>query len=236
MDNKSRYAYQKKEFGSCNGKWKNLFDWRPGDHLEDILKVEVYDPKLDTWTSKKDMPTKRPYASVVAVNGKIYVIGGWGRDVKKMVEEYDPETDTWTRKADMPTGRDSPRVAEFDSKIYVIGCWGKGKGVVEVYDPKTNTWIRKKKMLTKKRTLQLVKSNGKLYAFYETFLKNNRVEEYDPAIDTWIGKKDKSPTHRESYSAITVERKIYVIGGEVSSRRRLDTVEEYDPINNIWLY
>jgi len=40
-----------------------------------ITAVEEYDPELDKWTKKSDMPTKRAYPAVSVVNGKIYVIG-----------------------------------------------------------------------------------------------------------------------------------------------------------------
>ena len=38
--------------------------------------VEAYDPATDTWTKKTDMPTARDVLSTIAVNGKIYAIGG----------------------------------------------------------------------------------------------------------------------------------------------------------------
>ncbi|MBI1925877.1 galactose oxidase, partial [Candidatus Poribacteria bacterium] len=57
-----------------------------------ISVVEAYDPRTDTWTKKSDMPTPRWGLSTVAVNGKIYAIGGApgdGRVTLSTVEEYD---------------------------------------------------------------------------------------------------------------------------------------------------
>ena len=38
--------------------------------------VEEYDPAVNTWRERSPMPTPRNHASIGAVNGKIYVIGG----------------------------------------------------------------------------------------------------------------------------------------------------------------
>jgi len=55
--------------------------------------VRAYDPATNTWTKKADLPTARGGHSSVAVNGKIYVIGGGGEYVgdtpTEKVEEYD---------------------------------------------------------------------------------------------------------------------------------------------------
>ena len=38
--------------------------------------VKVYDPELDKWERKSDMPTPRAFFPAVTVNGRIYVFGG----------------------------------------------------------------------------------------------------------------------------------------------------------------
>ncbi|MHC4595708.1 MAG: Kelch repeat-containing protein [Planctomycetota bacterium] len=106
--------------------------------------IEEYDPVMDTWTRKSDMPTARGYLSTSAVNGKIYAIGGGLRLVRtyglSTVEEYDPVTDTWITKADMPTRRFFLVSSVVNNKIYVIGGavgphpW-PACPTVEEYDP-----------------------------------------------------------------------------------------------------
>jgi len=77
---------------------------------------------------------------VNAVNGLIYVIGGFG--MPSIVEVYDPATDTWARKADMPTNRGYHSASVVNGVIYIIGGStdpSSGtplpEGVVEAYDP-----------------------------------------------------------------------------------------------------
>jgi hypothetical protein len=71
----------------------------------------------DTWVEKASMNEARAGLGVVAVNGKIYAIGGTtkggqyppdvsGGGFVGTNEEYDPATGKWTYKASMPTPRD----------------------------------------------------------------------------------------------------------------------------------
>jgi len=52
-----------------------------------------YDPAKDKWTEKKDMRVARSALSAVAVNGKIYAIGGGNpalaNGAMSTIEEYD---------------------------------------------------------------------------------------------------------------------------------------------------
>jgi N-acetylneuraminic acid mutarotase len=57
-----------------------------------LLTVEGYDPQTDSWEKKTDMPTPRTDLSSGAVDGKVYVFGGWaGADGLALVEEYAPD-------------------------------------------------------------------------------------------------------------------------------------------------
>jgi hypothetical protein len=117
----------------------------------------------DTWAAKAPMHEARSGLGVVAVNGKIYAIGGstasgqYPPDVEfggfvGTNEEYDPATDTWATKASMPTPRDYFAIAAYENKIYCIGGAVGFKvdeygfysyvrsGVNEVYDTVTDTW------------------------------------------------------------------------------------------------
>ena len=53
---------------------------------------EEYDPVLDTWVTKTEMPTNRSWHAAAAVNDKIYVIGGEGASASTLItnQEFDP--------------------------------------------------------------------------------------------------------------------------------------------------
>jgi N-acetylneuraminic acid mutarotase len=114
---------------------------------------EMYDPVTNKWETRSPMPTARNHASVGAVNGKIYVIGGRVGSVfvnasaTDIVEEYDPSIDSWgVAKARMPSARSGVAYGTYGGKIYVAGGEYLNSQVVgafrdlQAYDPATNSW------------------------------------------------------------------------------------------------
>jgi N-acetylneuraminic acid mutarotase len=85
--------------------------------------VEVYDPSKDLWVSVKPAQERRTMPQAVAVEGKIYVIGGAaGGEATGSIEMYDPATDTWMMMAlSVQYPRTGHCVASLGNKIYVIG-------------------------------------------------------------------------------------------------------------------
>ncbi|MGN9786440.1 Kelch repeat-containing protein [Nonomuraea sp. ZG12] len=89
--------------------------------------------------------------SVVALNGKVYVIGGIQRDAAgavvttTSVEVYDTRKDSWSPSAPLPVAMNHPNVAAVGGKIYVLGALSGGSSWQAlrdsyVYDPGTNRW------------------------------------------------------------------------------------------------
>ena len=73
---------------------------------------------------KKAAPFPEPDEELygVAVNGKLYVIGGWGEGKARGANyEYDPATDKWTKKKSMPRPAHHAALAAANGKIYVFG-------------------------------------------------------------------------------------------------------------------
>ena len=209
-----------------------------------LAVVEEYDPATDQWTQKADMPTGRSGMSTSVVNGKIYVIGGWGEGDQPLstVEEYDPVTDTWTRKADMPTCRDSLATVAVDGKIYAIGGyppagpWMGGSSTMEVYDPEIDTWTRKADMLVGLGFLNAHVVSGKIYVVGgRPYVQSGTdVLEYDPATDTWTRKADIL-VGTSQMDSVVLDEKIFVFGGWYWSNNSPYTiVQMYNPGTDIW--
>src|SRR5215831_20629516 len=91
--------------------------------------VYVFDPATKAWSKKNPMP--EPYvhhAMTAAMNGKIYVFGGFMRPGKDLAWqpvdnawEYSPDTDTWKAIAPLPTKRGAGAAVVVNGKIYVTG-------------------------------------------------------------------------------------------------------------------
>ena len=56
------------------------------------------------WFDRSDLPTARQEILPGALEGKIYVIGGWlnGSNITDLVEVFDPATNTWSTAPPLP--------------------------------------------------------------------------------------------------------------------------------------
>src|SRR3989442_1500423 len=99
-----------------------------------------------TWTTKAPMPTPRGSVVVGAINGNLYVVGGFyccpppafnGLTVN---EVYSPTTDSWTTAAPAPTPRNSMAAGVISGQLHVVGGTNSGgnQAIHEVFDPITN--------------------------------------------------------------------------------------------------
>ena len=64
------------------------------------------------WETKAPAPTKRTEVAAAALDGKIYVIGGFARGIaltSALVEEYNPASDSWRERVANPRGSASCR-------------------------------------------------------------------------------------------------------------------------------
>jgi hypothetical protein len=190
----------------------------------------------NSWVSKAPMHEDRANLGVAVVDGRIYAIGGNNKyAVLDTNEMYDPETDAWTVKAPMPVPINSFGVAVFQGKIYCIG-----EDVNEVYDPVADVWETKAPMPTYRYGLQANVVDGKIYLIGGVVPDKNEGcgfsfvtvnEVYDPVADSWATKAPK-PVATGSVASVTIDKKIYVIGGIASSTGCLNQV--YDPVADSW--
>ena len=109
---------------------------------EYFFKVEEYDPKTNTWTTKTSTKKSTMGFKAVVLNNKIYTLVGElyieGNITAKLLEEYDPETNTWTDKACMNKKHAySPTTAVLNGKIYIIGGGKRIVGTPDIEDLST---------------------------------------------------------------------------------------------------
>ncbi|MCP4723652.1 MAG: hypothetical protein GY863_01375, partial [bacterium] len=192
-----------------------------------------YDPALNSWTPKTQVPSGYYFLKSAVVNDKIYVIGYNG--VELAVFEYDPALNSWITKNGKTSWRYTFSVASYNSKIYVIG--GRdSSGVtdsVEEYDPLLDTWQTKTAMPTARQSAAAVEYNGKIYVAGGNVSSQllSTFEVYDPVLDSWTSKPSMLVPRKE-LELQEVDGIIYAMGGTDNSP--LTLVESYDVNSETW--
>jgi hypothetical protein len=213
-----------------------------------LTQAGTPEPTVDvTWAKKADLPTARGFLppSASLVNGKIYVIGGFGTsNVYNNVEEYDPATDLWTSKSPLSTQRWGHSSDVVGGKIYVMGgcttSYGDASSSIEVYDPALDMWESQGNMQTARLGFGSCVINGKIYVIGGRTKEPSgdylaSMEAYDPVTKTWET-KSPLPAARGYLTATATSTYIYVIGGTQSGNSGIpeSTVYKYNISANTW--
>jgi N-acetylneuraminic acid mutarotase len=210
------------------------------------------------WVKAAPFPEPEEELYAVTVNGKMYVIGGFGYmpfgNPPGLVYEYDPGPDKWTKKKTLPQRVHHQAQAVFNNKIYVFGGCKMGifgtDAVTNVweYDPATDNYRAMAPIPGPRCSAVAATANNKIYLIggIEPFENgqgsriSGRNQVFDPVANTW-GSADLSPmpTTRNHAFVGVVNNKIYVIGGRQAAgmipySSNTDVVEEYDPATNTW--
>jgi N-acetylneuraminic acid mutarotase len=205
----------------------------------------------NSWNAKTPMTQARVGLGVVAVDGKIYAIGGSTVDIYTgdpslggfvgTNERYDPKTDSWVTLASMPTPRVSFAIAAYQGKIYCMGGdtynadategeQYRHSNVVEVYDVATDSWSAKSaSSFIGGGIAHMV--NGKIFV-----LVGNALHMYNPTADVWTRKTDATLFLFSPASAV-VNNKIVLTGNAlVSTNQQIRAVKAivYDPETDTW--
>src|SRR6266566_1567001 len=94
-----------------------------------------------SWTTGAPMPSARTEVAVAEVDGKIYVVGGFGGE--RELEIYDPAVDRWSRGAPIPRALHHAGAVGLNGKLYLIGGYVDGwtpTDEVHEYDPASDRW------------------------------------------------------------------------------------------------
>ncbi len=193
------------------------------------------------WQVFELMPTARTEVAAVAIDDKIYVVGGFDKDGRavSVVEVFDTKNNSWASIAPMPLALHHVGAAAHEGKLYVVGGYKEGwiaTNSLFIYDPATGQWKKGKEMPTARGALTVQFIDHTLYAVggadHIVFPVN---EAYDYLSDRWETKASM-PTPREHLASAVVNGKMYVIGGRQGSlSSNLDSNEVYDPSSNSWL-
>ncbi|MGK0358830.1 MAG: N-acetylneuraminic acid mutarotase [Bradymonadia bacterium] len=182
--------------------------------------------------------------AVVALNGAIYVIGGFDAQARVLnrVSRFDPATGEWSAVADLPARMHHANAAVVDGRIWVLGFLGgidfgsDPRGYL--YDPADDTWTPGPSLpegfgrgaagtVAIGSTIYIVGgfSSRAVYPF---------VHAYDTAAQTWTRLPDL-PTERDHMAIGAIDGKIVVAGGRAGAiGSHVDRVDIFDPAVGEW--
>ncbi len=208
-------------------------------------KVEVYDPAINRWSSKPDLPVGLHHAGAAALDGSLYVVGGFAGTANMIwrpsnrVFRFDPAGETWTERAPLPTARGGLAVTTLQGKLAAVGGYDgrENPTAVEVYDPAIDQWTAVASLPTPRDHLAAVTIGATLYAIGGRVRLNYRenlstVEAYHAESNQWVSKAGL-PTPRSGIAAGVVNGWIYVFGGEYG-KGTFHQNERYGPRFDHW--
>ncbi|KYF72116.1 hypothetical protein BE11_32990 [Sorangium cellulosum] len=216
-------------------------------------RVEIYDPRDDAWSEAAPLPVALNHPNIVALNGKIYLLGGMIGDfpwtaVGDMFE-YDPGTDAWTELAPMPAGteRGSAAVGAHGTKIYLAGGLRSLSQAFQdtvpgftSYDVETGEWETLPDLPEPRDHVGGAVVGSTFYVLGGRANGQENVKDtvfaYDLSARTW-STRARMPTARGGVAAAVDGAKIYVIGGEgnpADSQGVFDDNEVYDAAADAW--
>jgi N-acetylneuraminic acid mutarotase len=218
----------------------------------------VYDPEEDSWSERGEIPEGVNHAGFVAVNDRLYIVGGYREATFEpvgAVHIYDVANQTWSQGASMPTPRGALAYTVLEGRIHTIGGTiappedleegeegyreDRSVGVHEVYDPTTDSWEQRAPMPTPRNHHAAAATDGRIYVTAgraSTNFTMTQTEVYDPETDRWRGAAPL-PTGRSGVAAVALDGWIYLFGGETfdpGDERTFDAAERYDPQDDRW--
>ena len=223
------------------------------DDLQASNQLDVYYPANDSWTRKKDMPTRLTHLNAVLDGGTIWLAGGFkGKHpgpVTNEVWKYDLALDAWTPGPPLPESRGGGGLALLEKTLHYFGGYKADRdtnaGDHWSLPPGGTAWQRESELPVPRGHVSAAVLEGRIYALGgahghdKTQIDVNSCHRFDPAAKKWseIASLPDGRSHFES-STIIHQGRILIVGGRCNSsqpsRNNVDDLLEYDPKADAW--
>jgi DNA-binding CsgD family transcriptional regulator/N-acetylneuraminic acid mutarotase len=198
-----------------------------------ITPTPVVGDEPARWQALPGLPTARYGLGAVALDNRLYAIGGVAESgPSAAVEIFDLNSQRWTVGTGKPTPVGEIAAAVLRGQILVPGgrlSSGEVSQALEIYNPTTNSWSHGASMPVGLSAYALAAYEGRLYLFggWDGAAFTDRVYAYDLEADRWE-ELPAMPTRRGYASAAIAGRKIYLMGG-FDGEHALSTNEVFEP-------
>jgi N-acetylneuraminic acid mutarotase len=195
------------------------------------------------WQTRAPLPAPRQETAVVALGGRVYVIGGFdiNQAVVATVEAWDPVADRWSAVASLPMPTHHVNAAAVGNLVYALGglrtssftavgdCWA--------YDPATDHWSARAAMPAgTQRGASMVGVIGtRIYVaggFRSAAVADFAA--YDTAADSWTV-LPSLPTARDHGVGAAVGTVMLAFGGrDTTPASHVPRVDAFDTVAGVW--
>ena len=215
--------------------------------------------ETDSWQELPNMPVEKWEAATIVVDGKIYILGGYGAGVRssKICHIFDPADHSWTRIQDLPSAISHVNPVLDGRKIWFAGGFKDGYKdhvVAEVWNydidldgPGLKGRFTAGPLLPGKRGGGGLALVGRQLHFIGGITEDRDtdafehwvldLDEYEQGTGQWRDTGAPIPEPRNQFSTVVFDNKIYLIGGQLhhdSCQLDQNRVDIYDPETNSW--
>ena len=145
-----------------------------------VKNFERYDPSTNQWETLPDLQVAREGLASAELNGKIYAIGGVGRD---SVEIFDPVTNQWSYGISLPKEIHRACAISINGRILLSGGNSGSTKLTDVYefDPIRNTWESRAPLIQARAGHKMVAFNNRVWVLGDS----KYTESYDLLTNSW---------------------------------------------------
>jgi N-acetylneuraminic acid mutarotase len=207
-----------------------------------------------SWSQKADAPFARYEGDGAAVNGKLYVFGGYINPQIQgtaHADVYDPTNGAWTRIADMPEPLTHTGIAVHGTTIWLVGGFvgdhpGPGTTHVWKYNTLSDTWTRGPALPAARGAGAAAIVDHVIHFFgglthassSQNPVKSDMADHWTLDLANGGGWKTAAPliNPRNHLAGTALNGKVYAIGGQHlwDEEHPLAEVDAYDPATNKW--
>lgn len=200
------------------------------------------------WQTRQQMPQRREEGGSAALNGKLYVFGGFYDSTFNptgRVDAYDPSTNTWSQKRSMTEAITHAPTLVIDNEAWMFGGYvglspGPATRHVYIYNPVSNAWRRGPDLPTERGAAGAAMVGRTVYLFggrdRDRLADQSTV--YSLNLDTGVWSTRASlPNPRNHVAAAAVDGFVYAIGGQINQaplNYDVSDVHRYNPATDTW--
>jgi len=220
--------------------------------LDVTKRIDIYDPRSDTWRLGPELPGAETHAGVVNVDGGFMLIGGFLGNVLDRVTSagvwrWNGASTTWSAAPNLPSARAAVAAALVGTELHAAGGLAADGNsdsaehvVLDLAGP--GAWTNAAALPVPRNHGGGAASGGLFFAIAgrhgwdEVAGDSAALEAFDPVTGAWQ-ERAPLPLARSEIGASTLtldDGRVLVIGGSIPGKHPSDDVLVYDPRRDAW--